>query len=245
MNLGADVTAHFLVYRWVVLYMLKRVFMGFWLCLLTTSASAETLFIGAAAGYKKPLETLLTQFSQSSGHEVKRYYGNVSQVLKQAELDGRVDLVVGDETFIQKSGLTVVESVNLGQGLLVLAYRQGVEVKTPSQLSSLRVAMAEPKQAIFGQATQQWLTKHPEIKIADLKQVSTIPQVMAYISSGEVDAGFVNLTEALAAKGKIGGYLSLDAQDYSPIRIQAARLDAVDNAALTALMQFLRSESAQ
>lgn len=225
--------------------MLKSVFMGFWLCLLATSVTAEPLFMGAAAGYKKPLEVLLTQFSQASGHEVKRYYGNVSQVLKQAELDGRVDLVVGDEAFIQKSGLSVVESVNLGQGVLVLAYRQGIEVKALSQLNTMRVAMAEPKQAIFGQATQQWLAQHPDIKIADLKQVSTIPQVMAYISSGEVDAGFVNLTEALSAGNKIGGYLTLDTKDYAPIRIQASRLDAVDSAALTALMQFLRSESAQ
>lgn len=225
--------------------MLKSVLMGFWLCLLATSATAETLFMGAAAGYKKPLEVLLTQFSQASGHEVKRFYGNVSQVLKQAELDGRVDLVVGDEAFIQKSGLSVVESASLGQGVLVLVYRKGVEVNALSQLNSLRVAMAEPKQAIFGQATQQWLTNHTDIKIADLKQVSTIPQVMAYISSGEVDAGFVNLTEALASSGKIGGYLTLDAKDYTPIRIQAARLDAVDSAALTDLMTFLRSESAQ
>jgi molybdate transport system substrate-binding protein len=225
--------------------MLKRLIVAFLSCVLATSVAAETLFIGAAAGYKKPLEALIAQFAQSSGHDVKRYYGNVSQALKQAEMDGRVDLVVGDETFIQKSGLSVIESVNLGQGVLVLAYRQGLEIKDLSQLAQLSVAMAEPKQAIFGQATQQWLAKHSNVKIGDLKMVSTIPQVLAYVSSGEVDAGFINLTEALASRSKIGGYLSLDAQDYTPIRIQAVRLDAVDAPALTALMDFLRSESAQ
>lgn len=227
------------------MYILKSVIVGLFACMLATSVAAETLFIGAAAGYKKPLEALLTQFSHSSGHEVKRFYGNVTQMLKQAEMDDRVDLVVGDEAFIQKSGLTVIESVELGKGVLVVAYRQGVQVKELPQLNSMRVAMAEPKQAIFGQATQQWLAQHPDIKIADLKPVSTIPQVMAYISSGEVDAGFVNLTEALAAGNKLGGYLTLDSRDYTPIRIQAARLDAADSAALTALMAFLRSESAQ
>ena len=65
--------------------------------------SAQELLVGAAAGYKKPLESLFVDFSvQQPNTKVKRFYGNVTQVLKQAEADGRVDLVVGDEKFINK-----------------------------------------------------------------------------------------------------------------------------------------------
>ncbi len=49
--------------------------------------------------------------------------------------------------------------------------------------------------------------------------VSTVPQVSAYLISGEVEAGFINLTDALYVKDRIGGYLTPDKTMYSPIRL--------------------------
>lgn len=215
-----------------------------WLMSLSL-ASADDVLIGAAAGYKKPLESLFADFSvQQPNTKVKRFYGNVTQVLKQAEADGRVDLVVGDEAFITKSGLSVYQRLLLGKGKLVIAYRQGIQLTTLAQLQSLRVAMPDAKQAIFGQAAAEVLQKK-NLSLSDLKTVSSVPQVAAYVSSGEVDAGFINLTEALALGDKIGGYLLVDEADYTPIIIQAALLTPSPNAALKALADFLASASAQ
>lgn len=208
-------------------------------------ALADELLIGAAAGYKKPLESLFADFSsQRSDIKVKRFYGNVTQVLKQAEADGRADLVVGDEKFITASGLRVHQRVLLGKGKLAIAYRQGIQLTTLAQLQLLRVAMPDAKQAIFGQAAAEVLQKK-NLSLSDLKTVSSVPQVAAYVSSGEVDAGFINLTEALALGDKIGGYLLVDEADYTPIIIQAALLTPSPNAALKALADFLASASAQ
>jgi molybdate transport system substrate-binding protein len=207
--------------------------------------SAQELLVGAAAGYKKPLESLFVDFSvQQPNTKVKRFYGNVTQVLKQAEADGRVDLVVGDEKFINKSGLTTHQRIVLGNGQLVIAYRRGVTVSQASQLQGLRVAMPDAKQAIFGQAAAEWLDKQG-LSLPGMKTVSSIPQVAAYVSSGEVDAGFLNLTEALALGEKIGGYWLLNPADYTPIVIQAALLTANPDADLAALADFLASQSAQ
>jgi molybdate transport system substrate-binding protein len=215
-----------------------------WLMSLSL-ASADDVLIGAAAGYKKPLESLFADFStQQPNMKLKRFYGNVTQVLKQAEADGRVDLVVGDEAFISKSGLSVYQRLLLGKGKLVIAYRQGIQFRELQQLKSLRVAMPDAKQAIFGQAAAEVLQKK-NLSLSDLKTVSSVPQVAAYVSSGEVDAGFINLTEALALGDKIGGYLLVDEADYTPIIIQAALLTPSPNAALKALADFLASASAQ
>lgn len=208
-------------------------------------ASADDVLVGAAAGYKKPLESLFADFlAQQPNIKLKRFYGNVTQVLKQAEADGRVDMVVGDEAFITKSGLSVYQRLVLGKGKLVIAYRQGVELTNLLQLKSLRVAMPDAKQAIFGQAAAEVLQKN-NLSLPDLKTVSSVPQVAAYVSSGEVDVGFINLTEAMALGNKIGGYLLVDEADYAPIIIQAVLLTATPDVELSALVRFLASESAQ
>lgn len=63
-----------------------------------------------------------------------------------------------------------------------------------------------------------------------LKIVQTMPQISAYLTSGQIDAGFFNLTEALAVKGQLGGYVVLQpgVGSYAPIDIVAAF--APDNA---------------
>jgi len=57
-----------------------------------------------------------------------------------------------------------------------------------------------------------------------------VPQVGSYLSSGEVDAGFVNKTEALALAGRAGPMLELPQSCYDPIEIS---LGTVRDRALT------------
>ena len=84
-----------------------------------------------------------------------------------------------------------------------------------------------------------------------LKVVGTVPQVSAYLTSGQVDVGFVNLTEALAVQDKLGGVVALPAGQgsYTEVEIVAAMpsesehpltLDGRNKFAL-----FLRSAAAQ
>lgn len=58
--------------------------------------------------------------------------------------------------------------------------------------------------------------------------VATVPQAMTYILTNEVDAGFVNLSEAIANKDNIGGFIKVDKKYYTPIQIVAGKLDSCD-----------------
>ena len=88
------------------------------------------------------------------------------------------------------------------------------------------ITLPNPKQAIYGRAAKQWLeAKGLWAPLQDkLKIVQTVPQVSAYLTTGQIDAGFMNLTEALAVKRQLGGYIELQpgADSYAPIDIVAA-----------------------
>ena len=76
--------------------------------------------------------------------------------------------------------------------------------------------------------------------------VATVPQVSAYLVSGEVDAGFINLTEALGVRERIGGYLEIDRALYSPIRIVGGIVKGFEHQeSVEALATFLKSDEAR
>jgi molybdate transport system substrate-binding protein len=75
--------------------------------------------------------------------------------------------------------------------------------------------------------------------------VGTVPQVTAYVVSGEVDIGFINLTEAMAIAPKVGRLLPVDENLYSPILIVAKRMQQSPHAkAADAFIAFLQTEEA-
>jgi len=87
------------------------------------------------------------------------------------------------------------------------------------------ITLPNPKQTIYGRAAEQWLkAKALWAPLQDkLKIVQTVPQVSAYLTTGQIDAGFLSLTEVLAFKGQLGGYIELrpGADSYAPIDIVA------------------------
>lgn len=194
-----------------------------WLGLIAPTAAAEALLLAAGAGYKKPFEELCAQFSDETGIEVRRQYGNIQQILTQVERGGRVDVLIGEEHFLDRSGLRFTQRVPLGEGRLVLAYARGVHLERPEDVVGLaRVAMPDPNRAIFGRAAHEYIERAGLRFEKAPMVVSTVPQVAAYLISGEIDAGFINLTEALALGERIGGWIELPRTYYTPARIDVA-----------------------
>ncbi|WP_374407504.1 molybdate ABC transporter substrate-binding protein [Hydrogenophaga sp.] len=227
-------------------------------------ASAQPLLLMAGAGYKRPVEALCAAFTQQTGIAVDRSYGNLQQVFAQARASGRVDVLVGDADFINKAkDLALPQRTGLGQGVMALAWRKGLEVKAGSVghamarellgLPGLSVGMPNPQQAIYGNAASQWLRAQGLWGGVQerLKTVGTVPQVTAYLTSGQVDLGFVNLTEALAVKDQLGGFTSLPAgaDSYTAIEIVAAMPAAGEQVATQASRErfaaFLATPTAQ
>lgn len=229
-----------------------RLFVFLLSLLLLPPAFAENLLIAAGAGYKRPISEVSNAFEQKSGVHVEQIYGHMGGIVSQAKQSGQVALIFGDLAYLSKvDGLTFSSFLPLGNGRMVVAWPKGQSLKNPLELAEsrfARIALPDTKSAIYGIAATEFI-QHSKLtaQLKDKLQVaSTVPQVSAYLISGEVDAGFINLTEALAIKDKIGGYLELDQDGYTPIKIVAGVVDGYgDKAPVKALAQFLETPEAR
>lgn len=196
---------------------------------LLLAGAASALTIAAGAGYRRPVDELAQRFRAQTGIKVDLAYGNMGQVMGQIKAGAPVDLMLGDQGFLKKSRLAFAAITPLGRGRLVLAFPRGMSLASPQELTSpkvKRLAMPDRKKAIYGLAGQEFLERGGLLAKVQgkLLVVGTVPQVSAYLLSGEVDAGLLNLTDALAIQGRIGGFLEIDPKLYDPIRIVVGRL---------------------
>ncbi|WP_419770992.1 MAG: molybdate ABC transporter substrate-binding protein [Candidatus Marinarcus sp.] len=211
--------------------MIKKTFLL--LCICTLSLFAQDLKVAAGAGYKKVVQKIIQNYEKNN-QNVDGFFGNMKQVTAQSQQTD-MGLVIGDKSYLlNKSQLNIKEYITLGYGKVVLAYAKGVQLTTTNDLLKTnirKIAMPQPQKAIYGIAGMEFLKEQNLYKtIKDkLLVVSSVPQVMTYLVAKEVDVGIVNLTSALENKDKIGGYIEIDANDYSPIEIIAAKLPDCKN----------------
>lgn len=215
-------------------------------------AFAQNLLIAAGAGYKRPVSELCAAFQKQSGIGVEQIYGNMGNIVAQSKQGGEIAVIFGDHGFLAGvDGLDFASFLPLGSGRLVVAWPTGGKLLAPAELADTRfarIAMPNPKAAIYGIAASEFLERSKlAAALQDrLQVVATVPQVSAYLISGDVDAGFINLTEALAIAPKIGGYREIDAALYTPIRIVGGVLRArAERAEVQALGRFLDSDEAR
>lgn len=220
--------------------------------LLVRPALAETLLIGAGAGYKRPVSELSAAFEKKTGIRVEQIYGHMGGVISQAKQSGQVAVIFGDLSYLSKAeGIAFSKFLPLGDGRLVVAWPKGSDLKNPAGLTEARfarIAIPDTKSAIYGIAATEFIQRNNlAAALKDkLQVVATVPQVSAYLISGEVDAGFINLTEALGIKDKIGGYLELDQNYYNRIRIVGGVVEGFgEQPAVLQLQQFVETPEAR
>lgn len=203
---------------------------------LITAAAALTLAGAAQAqvtvttggGYIKMVEALTVQYEKDTGAKVEKAFGgNIGQMLAQVESGSPVTVVISDATSLKKftKALNADAGVRLGDTPLILIWRKGLTLASPEDLTSdavKRVAMPDPKAAVYGRAAKEYLDGFglAEKIAGKLNVVSMVPQVMSYVSRAEMDAGFVNLLAARQGKDKIGGFVAVK-EGYEPIRMTA------------------------
>ncbi|MFH1136254.1 MAG: molybdate ABC transporter substrate-binding protein [Pseudomonadota bacterium] len=197
--------------------------------LMAQTALAGSLTAAAGAGYKRMLEKVFSVYQEKTGRQVDQIYGHMGQVTMQAKAGGKIAVIVGEEGFLAASGLEFDSMIPVGRGVLVLAYPKGSSLQSAEDLTRpeiARVAAPDGKQAIYGKAALQFLKNAGLFPKVEKKMliVSTVPQVSSYLMSGEVDAGFINLTDAINIKDKIGGYIVVDQEKYDPLRLVVAVL---------------------
>ena len=190
----------------------------------------ENLLVGAGGGYKKPVSEVIENLKKD-GVQIEGAFANLGQITIQAK-EGKMATIVGDEAFLKKTDLDIKGYERIGKGALVLVTPKGKQIKDVSELKNLsKIAMPDSKKAIYGVRTTEFL-KNSGLE-ADLAPkmlpVAGVPQVVAYVTNGEVDAGFfINSTEAVAREGEFGSMIYIDEALYSPVFISAAKLAACE-----------------
>lgn len=230
----------------------RRLFVAAMLLTLSVAAQAqESVLVAGGAGYKRPIEEIANGFEAKSKVKVERVYGNMGQVLAQVKAGNKVAIVFGEQVVLEAAGqVSFSKFLPLGSGRLVLAWPKGKTIKAPSDIATdgfARIGLPDTKQAIFGKAAIEFL-QHSGLYGSVEKRllvVATVPQVSAYLVSGEVDAGFINLTEAQVIRDKIGGFVEIPATEYSPIHISAGLVSGQDSPAVKALTEYLQTPAAQ
>ncbi|QLA16201.1 molybdate ABC transporter substrate-binding protein [Desulfolutivibrio sulfoxidireducens] len=215
---------------------------------LAQNALAGPLLVAAGAGYKKLVDDVAQAYEAKTGAKVELLYGNMGQIMGQVKAGGGIDVILGDKSFLASSGVPFDSFLEVGKGRLVVAYAKGVGLAAPTDIVKpeiKKLAMPDPAKAIYGKAASEFLDKSglaAQVK-EKLLVVGTVPQVTAYLVSGEVDAGFINVTDAMGVQDKIGGMLDVDQSLYSPILIVAGVLtESKGKPEVAAFAAFLASD---
>jgi molybdate transport system substrate-binding protein len=216
------------------------------------SAAADEFTLAAGAGFRRPIGEVAAAYQAASGHEVLQIYGHLGQVFAQARESGQVSLVCGDRTALDAApGLSFTHTARLGLGRLVIAYRKGLTLKEPGDIAKAdieRIGIPDQAQAIYGKAGRQFLDRTGLAANVDAKlvAVATVPQVTSYVACGEIDAGFVNATEAIGAAANIGGHVEVGAAFYDAVEVVCAIPSSAKNpVAAQGFAGFLEADAAR
>ena len=215
-------------------------------------AHAEETTLAAGAGFRKPLAELASVYKAQSGHDILQVYGHIGQVIAQARENDSITLVCGDRAVLQRAKDIQFDSMaRLGLGKLVIAYRKGVALARPEDITRddiKRIGIPDQASAIYGKAGRQFLERAKLGAAIDPKliPVATVPQVTSYDVSGEVDAGFINATDAIGAGNSIGGFVEVDAALYDPVEVACGvRSGGKPSAATKGFVDFLATDQAR
>ncbi|QAR32922.1 molybdate ABC transporter substrate-binding protein [Geovibrio thiophilus] len=213
--------------------------------------AADEVTVAAGAGYRKLVTEMAAYCEQKEGIKVNMSFGNLGQVIAQVKASGLIPVVIGDKNFFTRAKLEITEFQPIGKGKLVLAWRKGIDIASVDEIATdkiKRLAIPNTENAIYGIAGTQYMAgKGLTDKVKDkLLVVATVPQVNSYVATGEVDAGFSNLTDTMGIADKIGGYIEIN-EGYAEIPIVAAFLkESEGNAAALRLKNCLAdAESAK
>lgn len=224
--------------------------------LLAGSASLahadEGLLLASGAGYRKPVLELLHAFSQATGIRAEASFGNMKQIETQARQNPEIAVLIGDRAFVEPMQLAErYITLGQGQGQLVLVAARGQRLESVQDLARpefKRIAIADRSKAVYGNAARICLERLGLAQTLGerLVEVATVPQVSAYVTTGEVDAGFVNKTEALALKDRVGASVPVAASCHPPIELSLAVLKGrASSPQLQALLDFIATPQAR
>lgn len=224
--------------------------------LLSGSAlAADGVTLTTGAGYIPMVKAVSEVCRQQVKAPITESYGgNIGQMLAQVAQGSGVNVVISDAGTLKmiNSPVKFAKTQALGSTPLVLVWRKGVTITSPDDLATDKVkAIATPdsRAAVYGRVAKGWLEGQPSEKRLLLEkkwmEVGHVPQVIAYVLRGEVDAGFVNVVASNKNRAELGGVMPLK-DGYPPIDMVATVVAGHENdAAVNDFLQCLASPEAK
>jgi molybdate transport system substrate-binding protein len=226
-------------------------------CAQTQPPAKTALTVSAAISLKDALEDIQRQYGAHQPAVVLTFnFGASGALQQQIENGAPVDLFVSAGTkqmdaLAQKSLLRAGTKRNLLGNQLVLVSPRDSRVVT--QLTDLtqdavkHIAVGEPKSVPVGQYTQETLAA---LGLADqlkpkLVYAKDVRQVLTYVETGDVAAGFVYTTDARLS-ARVNVILTVPDNLHSPIIYPAAVIAATRHATeAQAFLDFLATAPAR
>jgi len=218
---------------------------------------AETLRIAVASNFLKTAQNLAHQFESQTQHKVQISSGSSGKLYLQISKGAPFDLFLSADTQkpheLVENGLAQADSVQtyaLGKLLLWLkSCDKPVELSLLTASKIKRIALANPKLAPYGSASQQFLIKKQ--LWSKLKSKIVFPENISQVSQlakiGVVDAAFI----AASHKDLFGihnqsCFIDILASDHPPIKQDLVIISSSQHqAAAKEFIDYMKSEHAQ
>lgn len=217
----------------------------------SSSNEEKELIMGAASSLTEPLNELSELYASKTGVRPQISFASSGTLRKQAEEGAPFDLLLLAST----SDLDVLSDA----GLLLQASRRDLlsnqicfittHLEIPATLETLpdllkaseRITMGDPSSVPVGKYAAQSLESLGLSQLIEDKKLyaKDARQVLQYLNSGAVDAGFVFATDVALLEIE-GSKLVLPDHTHQPILYPAALLS--DNPEAAAFLEFLSSE---
>ena len=223
-----------------------------------TSAHAGEVSVAVAANFTAPMQKIAAEFEKDSGHKAVLSFGATGKFYAQINNGAPFGILLAadDSTpakLAQEGKAVTASRFTYAIGQLVLWSKQagyvddkGAVLKTGDYR---HIAIANPKLAPYGLAAMETLknlglTDQVTPKVV---QGENIGQTYQFAASGNAQLGFVALSQVMEdGKLREGSAWVVPSTMHEPIRQDAIVLNsAKDNAAATALMDYLKGEKAR
>jgi molybdate transport system substrate-binding protein len=221
-------------------------------------AWAGEVQVAVAANFAGPFQKIAADFAVDTGHKALSITGSTGKFYTQIKEGAPFELLLAadDETpkRLEDEGLSVKgQRFTYAKGKLVLWSAQPGLVDNQGEVlrkgAFTRLALANPKVAPYGAAGVETLKALGlfDAIAPKLVQGESIAQAYQFVATGNVELGFVALSQvAPPDRPATGSWWVVPGKLYTPLLQDAVLLKKGEqNAAAQALMSYLRSDKAR
>lgn len=217
----------------VLLNFLVILFFLFW----PLETGADTIHVAVASNFKKAMVTLGSDFEKQSGHTLAVSSGSSGKLFAQINHGAPFQLFLSADMSrpqaLQQTPLAVPGTLfTYAKGQLVLwspnphLFDNGLDYLTKKGQSV--IALGNPRTVPYGKAAQETL-EYLKLWPNDTGRLvfgENVGQVLAFVLSGNAEAGFVSLSQIVDEKGNLrsGSVWKIPGHFYSAIDQGAVRL---------------------